>query len=148
MTSRGLAASFAALLLGPALLAGCNGGATFSADVAGTYVLASANGQPLPYTLPGTVSGATVALLDGTISITADGTFDEVLHYHLVTTENPGGSNTTAETRGDVSVSGSQVTFSPRFESEFSGTLSGGTLSYSKQASSTVTITLAYTRAP
>jgi hypothetical protein len=147
MTSRGLVAAVAALALGAGLLAGCDSGATtFPADLAGTWQLSTVNGQPLPYTLPGTVSGATVSVLDGNVTLNNDGTFDEVLHYHLVTTDNPGGSNTTAETRGDVSGSAGQLSFRPRFESSFSGSVSGSTLTYAKQASSTVTLTLAFTR--
>ena len=67
------------MALAAALCVACGGEpggpAPVGAAVAGTYVLRTANGRPVPYTMD-TFLGA-VEVVSGTITLTADGTYTE-----------------------------------------------------------------------
>jgi hypothetical protein len=146
MPARGILRTLA--LVGcTAAFAGCSSDSTFPAELAGDYQLATVNGSPLPFTLPGTAAGTTAKLNSGSLIILDNGRFDEQLHYFLTTSDNPTGGNTQSETLGDVSASGGNVTFSPRFEDSYSGTYTATSITYSKQVNATVTLTFVFNRA-
>jgi hypothetical protein len=134
MMARRVRSSAALLVAGMLALAGCSESATFPADLAGSFRLASANGQALPYALPGAPAGTSVVLLDGALVIFANGRFEEILHYRLTTPEVPAGQVSTSQTIGSASVSGGNITFSARFEDGFSGTISASGVTYTKAA--------------
>ena len=146
MYARRIRRALALLAVATGTLAGCSDSVNFPADLAGTFNLTTADGHALPYTLPGTPAGTTVVLAGGTLVLLDNGRFDEVLFFILTNASNPGGLNTAAETIGDVSVSGGQITFSPRFESSYSGTISANNVTYSKAANGSTSISLSWTR--
>ena len=122
-----------ALLLG---LAACGGDATLPAGAAGRYALAAVNGQALPFTLPGTAAGVTVTVEEGRLTLDEGGDFFLVILTHTATAD-PGDTDPgelRAETAGTVTASGSTLRFRPRFESPFTGTLTGAGLVYTRPA--------------
>jgi hypothetical protein len=124
-------------LAAAAAAAGCDGGVTLPADVAGTYRLVTINGQPLPFTLPGTTPGHTVVAKEGLLVIESDGDFSQTIVFNI-RTANPDDTDpgdTQAASAGEVEVSGNTIRFRPHFESEFSGTLGNGTLTYTRDVS-------------
>lgn len=146
MNARRIRRALALVAVAAGTLAGCSDGINFPAELAGTFALTTANGQPLPYTLPGTPAGTTVVLHGGALVLLDNGSFDEALFFTLTNASNPSGLNTGAETIGDVSVSNGQITFSPRFEDSWTGSISANTISYQKVATAGVTITFNWQR--
>lgn len=145
MYARRIRRTFALLATVAGALAGCSDSATFPAELAGSFTLTSANGNALPYTLPGTTPGTTVVLESGTLVILDNGRFDEVLHFRLTTPSVPAGAPTAAETIGDVTISNGQITFEVRFEDSYSGTITANTITYTKESAST-SLTLSWLR--
>lgn len=108
-----------------------------SADLAGTYILRTVNGQSLPYTYR-TVGADTYVLLDDAVTMTAAGQWNEVWHERhtvggVVSSKSfaDAGTFTLTGTRIVVTiVSGSAGTGS------YEGTYSNGTLTLPGQSSS------------
>src|SRR5262249_34227169 len=126
------------------VLASCTNSTTFDASVAGAYELTRINGGAPPFTLPGTPAGTTVVVLSGDLVLLDNGRFDEVIRSRL-TPPDPT-VPTSPHTSGDGSASGGSITFNPRFEDSFSGTYTANTVTYSKQASPTVSVSFEFTR--
>ncbi|HEX8241878.1 MAG TPA: hypothetical protein VF541_00225, partial [Longimicrobium sp.] len=145
MPTRGIRRTLTWLGCAAALVA-CSSDTTFPAELAGAYTLTSVNGSALPYNLPGTTPGTTARLVSGSLVLLDNGRFDEQLRFFLSTTDNPAGGNTQAQTIGDVSAGGGSITFKPRFEDSYSGTYTASTVTYTKQASTNVAVTLVFTR--
>jgi hypothetical protein len=118
--------------------AGCGDNPNLPSGVAGRYLLGTVNGQPLPFTLPNTGAGVTAILKEGRLAIEGDGDYSQILVINL-TTADPGDEegDLPSETRGTVSVSGSTIRFEPRLETSFSGTLTEGGLTYTRNAGAT-----------
>lgn len=129
-----------------AALAACSSDTTFPAEVAGSYTLTSVNGSALPFVMPGTPAGTSATLNSGSLVLLDNGRFDEQLRFFLSTPDNPTGGNTQAQTIGDVSAGGGSITFKPRFEDSYSGTYTATSVTYTKQVTTSVAITLVFTR--
>jgi hypothetical protein len=102
-------AAMAALIL---MVSACNGDSTSPfASVAGNYVLQSLNGQlPLRFTHTDASGTSTVDIMSGTLAIATDGTFGEVLQYHVTP---PAGAafDTPVVTQGTFTLEGTTITF-------------------------------------
>jgi hypothetical protein len=145
MYARRIRRTFALLAVATGALAGCTESVSFPAELAGSFSLTTANGQALPYTLPGTAPGTIAVLESGSLVILDNGRFDEVLRFRLTTPDFPAGQVTAAETVGDATVTNGQITFKVRFEDGFSGTITASTVTYTKQSGSN-SLTLSWTR--
>ena len=125
----------AALFAIPAALAagGCTGDGTLPEEAVGNYNLAAVNGQPLPFTYPNT-PGQQVVLKEGRLSIERGGDFAQV-EVLDVFTDNPNDTdlpNQVSQTAGQVTVNGSSLRFSPRFENSYNGSLTATGLVYTR----------------
>jgi len=134
MYARRIRRTFALLAVATGALAGCADSVSFPEELAGTFELTTANGHALPYTLPDTGANTTAVLESGSLVILSNGRFNETLNYRLATLEFPAGKPTSAQTIGDATVSGDQITFKVRFENGYSGTITASTVSYAKQS--------------
>ena len=136
MDARRMRLALALVAVATGTLAGCSDSTSFPAEFAGSYTLTTANGHALPYTLPGTPAGTTAVLTGATLVLLDNGRFDEVLRYQFYTPGGPSeGTPTAAETIGDVTISSGTITFKPRFESSYSGTIDATGVSYTKSGS-------------
>ena len=104
-------AAIAALIL---MASACKGDSTSPFDsVAGNYVLQSANGElPLRFFHTDSTSGqtTTVDIMSGTLAIATDGTFGEVLQYH-VTPPNTAAYDAPVPTEGTFTLDGTTIAF-------------------------------------
>ncbi len=144
MPARGIRRTLSSLGCIALVLSACSDSTTFDASAAGSYELTRINGTVPPYSLPGTPAGTTVVVLSGDLILLDNGRFDEVIRSRLTTPDTT--VTTSAHTVGDVSASGGSITFKPRFEDNYSGTYTANTVTYTKQASATVSVSFEFTR--
>jgi hypothetical protein len=145
MPVRGIRRAF--VLLGcAAALAACTSDSTFPAEASGSFRLSTVNGNPPPFQLPGLPAGTSARLEGGNLVILDNGRFTETLQFFLVTPDKPEGAPSTAITVGDAHGSGGSLTFSPRFEDSWTATYTASTITYTKQASTNVSLALVFTR--
>lgn len=108
------------------------------ADIAGTYILRTVNGQSLPYTYR-TVGADTYVLLDDAVTMTAAGQWNEVWHER----QTVGGvvSSKSFADAGTYAITGTRIVVTIASGSSsgagtYEGTYSNGTLTLPGQASS------------
>ncbi len=109
------------LILATAVLAGgllpaCGDDSTEPESIFGLYTLVSVNGEALP------VDIGVVEISAGSIQLNSDGT------YSISLTADLGGGPETATDSGTFTVDGSTVVFDGEFTRDFTGTVSGNTL--------------------
>jgi hypothetical protein len=125
-----------ALLVGVVAVAlgACGGdGGSGPSGIAGTYTLASVNGQALPFTFINvTAPGANyrLDLLSGRVTVNADGTYTMTHRWR----ENDNGAVFTADLpdNGTYSRQGDAITFTSSDGETDGASLSGGTIIYSE----------------
>lgn len=120
-----------ALLLAASALA-CGDDPFGPRDIAGTYTLAEANGEPLPALvreLSGNASCSGWWLLSGALSVNADGTYGMVLQFDC-SAEGGTSSLTDLSCAGQYALSGRSLTFTTEtcLPSEFTGSVSAGAI--------------------
>ena len=112
---------FAAALL---VLAACSDSTGPNARL-GTYSLVSINGQDLPVVV-GTISGTTVEIISGEVTLNSNGTFTDRTDYRF--TSNAGVDTDFEIATGTYSVNGNNVTFLTSDGDSYSMAISGQTL--------------------
>ena len=118
--------------------AGCSDDPNLPDNLAGRYNLSTINGQPLPFLLPNTPAGTTARIKEGRITIEADGDFSQVLVFNVTTTDpNDQEGDSVSQTGGTVEADGSTLRFKPRLETEFTGSVTAGGLTYTRNAGNT-----------
>jgi hypothetical protein len=118
--------------------AGCGDDPNLPDNVAGRYNLANIGGQALPFLLPNTPAGTTARIKEGRITIEADGNFSQVLVFNITTTDpNDQEGDSVSQTAGTVEADGNTLRFKPRLETEFTGSLTGNGLTYTRNAGNT-----------
>ena len=124
-----LAMGLAALALGAV---GCTDLTSNTSSASGTYVLATVNGNQLPYQVQQT-NGSVVTIQSDVYTLSSDNTYTEMTTLRL-----SNGQTTTASEQGDWSQSNTAVQFMPTVSSSgtyvnYTGSLSGGGLLSSGQ---------------
>lgn len=122
-----------ASVAGPGTKASGTSGSSGGTDMAGTYVLRTVNGQPLPYVY---ASGSdTYALLDDSFTLTSTGSWSEVWHeQHTISGVT---SNKAFADGGTYTVSTTGVTFKSTMAGSaqsWQSTYANGSLTMSGQA--------------
>ncbi len=155
MTTRTGKLSYAAMAALILIASACNSDSTSPfANVAGNYVLQSANGQlPLRFTHTDATSGqtTTIDIMSGTLSIGTNGTFEEVLQYH-VTPPSAAAYDAPVVTSGTFTIDGTTITFTfhPAAGQPYvwTGTIGASEITYTDTAFADVTggLTAVYTK--
>jgi hypothetical protein len=103
-------AAMAAIIL-IASACGSDSGVNPLADIAGNYVLQSANGQlPLRFFHTDNSGQTTIDIMSGTLSLGTNRTFEEVLQYHVAPPIDPA-YDAPVITNGTFTVDGTTITF-------------------------------------
>jgi len=155
MTTRTGKLSYAAMAALILTVSACNNDSVSPlAGIAGTYILQSANGQlPLRFTHTDATSGqtTTIDIISGTLSIGTNGTFAEVLQYH-VTPPSGAAYDAPVVTNGTFTVDGTTITFTfnPAGGQPYvwTGTIGASEITYTDTAFADVTggLTAVYTK--
>jgi hypothetical protein len=111
--------------------------------VAGNYILLSANGElPLRFYHTGADGQSTIDIMSGTLAIATNGTFGEVLQYH-VTPPTAAAYDAPVPTQGTVTVDGATITFTfhPPGGQPYvwTGTIAGSEITYTDTAFADIT---------
>lgn len=106
---------------------GCTDLTSTNASGAGTYVLATVNGNPLPFQVQQT-NGSVVTIQSDVYTLSSDNTYTEMTTLKL-----SNGQTTTASEQGDWSQNDTAIQFMPTVSSSgtyvnYTGSLSGGGL--------------------
>jgi ABC-type oligopeptide transport system substrate-binding subunit len=144
MPLRGIRRITGAVACAALVLAACSDSITFDSSLAGTYDLVRVNGVAPPYNLPGTAAGVTATIKSGSLIIADNARFTETFKTRLVRPDTTIDANAT--TIGDISASNGTASFEPRFEDHWSGTYTASTITYTKQASPTVSVVYEWQR--
>lgn len=117
-----LAVGLAALALGAV---GCTDLTSNNSSASGTYVLATVNGNPLPYQVQQS-NGGVVTIQSDVYTLSSDNTYTEMTTLRL-----SNGQTTTASEQGDWSQSNTAIQFMPTVSSSgtyvnYTGSLTGG----------------------
>lgn len=124
--------ALAAALVVPALLSGCGDDGPTTPSVVGTYTLQQVNGSNVPGVLFEDAD-LRLEIIGGSLTLTAAKSYSEPITFRF-TDKATGDSQTGSETdTGTYSVSGSTIAFtsSDPDVGRYSGTVSGGTITYS-----------------
>lgn len=128
-----LAMGLAALALGAA---GCTDLTSTNSSASGTYVLATVNGNQLPYQVQ-QVNGSVVTIESDIYTLSSDNTYTEMTTLRL-----SNGQTTTASEQGDWSQSNTAVQFMPTVSSSGTYVNYTGSLTDSGLLSSGKTLTI------